>query len=232
MLTPGLTHTTAQRGRPPSSAAQRNQQRRRRNRTHVKIPGSSQRQPSIGSFSVDFTVLGLPPPVCPVTQGHCPHLAVCACTSVVHPMACVHTPEWSSNPGETIHTLVCVQCGPTTRGHHPHRGLCANSTTAQGRSRLRLTWGCWEEPQALPGPPGSSLHNAGSLWEANFQREQHVHSSRRVGTLRGAVSLSGGLSIPRPLAVPALQARPLVLAQITPKPQIIGTSGTMQISCN
>ena len=134
MLTPGLTHTTAQRGRPPSSAAQRNQQRRRRNRTYLKIPGSSQRQPSIGGFSVDFTVLGLPPPVRAVTQGHCPHLGVCACTSVVHPMVCVHTSvcpvtlgkpftPWCvhsvvQQPGDTVHAVACVQTRPQCRAGH------------------------------------------------------------------------------------------------------------------
>ena len=142
---------------------------------------------------MDFTVPGLPPPVSPVTRGHRPQHGLRACTSVssdqgtpftpwcvyIHhcgPVTRGHRPQHglcacpsvSSNPGDTVHTLVCVRCGPTTRGRRPHRGLCANSTTAQGRSCLWLTWGCWEEPQALPGPPGSSLHEAGSLWEANF----------------------------------------------------------------
>lgn len=85
MLTPGLTHTRAQRGSPPSVRSMRKQQCRRRNRTHVKTPGSSQRQAQHGWFLWEFTVPGLPPPACPVTRGHCPHLGVCE--------------VWSSNPG-------------------------------------------------------------------------------------------------------------------------------------
>ena len=86
MLTPGLTHTRAQRGSPPSIRSTE-EAAMQEEKPHSR--GNTWELPETGPAWV--VSLGLHSPgaaatsVCLVTRGHCPHLGVCE--------------VWSSNPG-------------------------------------------------------------------------------------------------------------------------------------